>query len=87
LWDVWIIRNADLHGRDNAEQEQKRKEKLRPHVIALYATVDSLLACDKPIFDTPIRDRSVCTRGYLSFCQCSDRVDKIIIGVYLSFYQ
>jgi hypothetical protein len=57
LWDVWIIRNADLHGRDNAEQEQKRKEKLRPHVIALYATVDSLLACDKPIFDTPIRDR------------------------------
>jgi hypothetical protein len=28
-WDVWIIRNADLHGRDNAEQEQKRKGKLR----------------------------------------------------------
>ena len=57
LWQVWLIRNEDLHGRDKDEAERKRLEKLRPRVSALYATRDSLLATDKSIFDLPMHQR------------------------------
>jgi hypothetical protein len=57
IWRVWLIRNDDLHGRDKDKQERKRIAKLRPHVLALYSKQDLLLACDKPIFELPIRER------------------------------
>jgi hypothetical protein len=57
LWRVWLIRNDDLHGRDKDEQERKRMEKLRPHVLALYSKQSLLLACDKSILELPIQER------------------------------
>jgi hypothetical protein len=57
LWQVWQTRNNDLHGRDKTERERKRLEKLTPQVVALYDTVDRLLANDKIIFETPITER------------------------------
>jgi hypothetical protein len=57
IWQVWLTRNNDLHGREKNERECKRIEKLAPQVIALYAQVDHLLASDKILFDTPIAER------------------------------
>ena len=57
LWQLWLTRNKDLHGREKDEQEGKRLEKLHPRGIALYFKVDLLLACDKPIFELPILER------------------------------
>jgi hypothetical protein len=57
IWQVWLIRNEDLHGRDKDENERKRLEKLHPRVVALYAKKDSLLARDKTILALPIQDR------------------------------
>ena len=57
LWQLWLARNEDLHGKEKDEQERKRLEKIHPRVTALYSKVDLLLACDKPIFDLPILER------------------------------
>jgi hypothetical protein len=58
VWQVWLARNDDLHGRRNKdEKERKRLEKLCPRVLALYAKQDLLLASDKPIFELPIQER------------------------------
>jgi hypothetical protein len=57
LWQVWLLRNDDLHGRDKEEKERKRIDKLTPRIHAIYALKDRLLACDKPILDLPIHDR------------------------------
>jgi hypothetical protein len=35
LWQVWLIRNDDLHGRDREQREKKRIGKLAPKVVAL----------------------------------------------------
>ena len=56
LWQLWLARNDDLHGREKDEKERKRLKKLQP--LALYSRVDLLLACDKPtIFELPIQER------------------------------
>ena len=57
LWQVWLIRNDDLHRRDKEEKKHKRLAKQRPRILALYSTKDRLLACDKPILDLPLPDR------------------------------
>jgi hypothetical protein len=66
LWKVWINRNDDRHGGENDEKERKRIEQLRFRVLALYSKRDLLLACDKPIFDTPIDERIKLKSGELS---------------------
>jgi hypothetical protein len=53
LWQVWLLRNDDLHGRDKEEKERKRLDKLTPRIHVIYALKDRLLACDKPILDLP----------------------------------
>jgi hypothetical protein len=50
LWNVWLIRNGDLHGRDRQQREQKRHKKLIPKVEALYDQANTLLTADKEIF-------------------------------------
>ncbi len=57
LWQVWLIQNADLHGREKDEKETKRLDKLRPRAIALYSKQALLFTCDKPIFELPILER------------------------------
>jgi hypothetical protein len=54
LWQVWLLRNDDLHGRDRQQRELQRIEKLTPRVTALYAKADLLLAADKDIFAIPL---------------------------------
>ena len=54
MWQLWLARNEDLHGREKDEQERNRLKKLHPQVLALYSKVDRLLACEKPIFELPI---------------------------------
>jgi hypothetical protein len=51
---AWKLRNADLHGINAADQEEKRKAKLRPNVVALYADADKLLHLDKQLFEMPL---------------------------------
>jgi hypothetical protein len=51
LWQVWILRNEDLHGCDRQQREQKRIQKLTPRVTALYEKAEMLLAEDKVLFD------------------------------------
>jgi hypothetical protein len=65
LWQVWLERNEDLHGREKDEREKKRLEKIRPRIIALYNTHDSLLANDKQIFELPLLDRLQHSSGEL----------------------
>jgi hypothetical protein len=57
LWDVWLLSNDDLHGRDRQQREQKRLEKLTPKVEALYDQATTLLTADKEIFAIPIHTR------------------------------
>jgi hypothetical protein len=57
MWQVWIVRNGDLHGNDRATKEAKRLQKITPRVVALYEKVDTLLAADKSIFEMPIEIR------------------------------
>jgi hypothetical protein len=67
LWQVWLIRNDDLHGRDRQQREKKRIEiLLTPRVVALYAKADTLLAADKDIFEIPIQTRLTFPSGELS---------------------
>jgi hypothetical protein len=54
IWQVWLIRNDDLHGRDRQQREQKRIQKLTPQITALYEKADLLLADDKDIFEIPL---------------------------------
>jgi hypothetical protein len=54
LWQVWLIRNDDLHGRDRQQREKKCIEKLTPRIVALYDKADTVLAADKDIFAIPI---------------------------------
>jgi hypothetical protein len=54
---AWKLRNADLHGIDAADQEAKRKAKLKPAIVALYKTADKLDYLDKRLFDLPLVDR------------------------------
>jgi hypothetical protein len=65
LWQGWLMRNDDLHGRDRPQREQKRMEKLKPKVTALYAQVGSLLAEDKVLFDVPIQTKLKLSSGEL----------------------
>jgi hypothetical protein len=57
---TWFFRVEEdhLHGRKNDEKERKQLERPRPRIIALHAKQDSLLACNKPIFELPIHDRT-----------------------------
>jgi hypothetical protein len=58
LCSAWKLRNADLHGIDNkADQELKRKAKLRPAIVALHAAAAKLNYLDKHIFDLPLDTR------------------------------
>jgi hypothetical protein len=67
LWQVWLLRNDDLHGRDHQQLEQKRIEKLTPRIVALYDKADILLAADKDIFATiPLQTRLTFPSGELS---------------------
>jgi hypothetical protein len=66
LWQVWLIRNDDLHGRDRQERERKRIEKLKPKIEALYEKAELLLAADKDIFAIPIQTRLTFPSGELS---------------------
>jgi hypothetical protein len=51
------LRNADLHGIDKADQELKRKAKLRPAIVALHTAPAQLTYLDKRIFDLPLDTR------------------------------
>jgi hypothetical protein len=66
LWQAWLLRNDDLHGRDRQQCEQKRIEKLTPRVVALYDKADILLATYKGIFAIPITTRLTFPSGELS---------------------
>ena len=66
IWQVWLIRNEDLHGRDRQQRETKRIEKLTPQVVALYAQADLLLAADKDLFSIPLPVRLTFPSGELS---------------------
>jgi hypothetical protein len=57
LWQVWLLRNDDLHGRDRQQREQKRIQKLTPRVTALYEKAEMLLAKDKDLFAIPLETR------------------------------
>jgi hypothetical protein len=65
LWQVWLLRNDDLHGRDRQQCEQKRIQKLPPQVTALYDKADLLLANDKDLFAIPIETRLTFPSGKL----------------------
>jgi hypothetical protein len=54
---AWTLRNADLHGIDAADQEEKCKAKLKPDVVALHAKADKLLHLDKQLFKLPLKLR------------------------------
>ena len=57
LYLAWKLRNADLHGIDAADQEAKRKAKLRPEIVALYESGKKLNYLDRRIFDLPLDKR------------------------------
>ena len=57
LYAAWLLRNADLHGIDKADQEAKRKAKLRPAIVALYQTSATLTYLDKRLFALPLDKR------------------------------
>ena len=57
LYTAWKQRNADLHGLDTADQERKRKAKLKPAIVALYNTAASLDYLDKRLFTLPLSER------------------------------
>jgi hypothetical protein len=54
VWQVWLTRNEDLHGRGSNEKEGKRLKKLPPRITALCAKQDLLLASNKQTFEHPI---------------------------------
>jgi hypothetical protein len=52
---AWKLRNADLRGvEDTADQEEKRKAKLKPAIVALSKTADTLDYLDKHLFELPL---------------------------------
>ena len=57
LYLAWKLRNADLHGIDAADQEAKRKAKLKPAIVALYKTAEKLDYLDKRLFDLTLEVR------------------------------
>jgi hypothetical protein len=57
LYNAWKLRNADLHGIDQADQERKAKAKLKPAIVALYRTVAHLDYLDKRMFSRPLAER------------------------------
>ena len=57
LYLAWKLRNADLHGIDAADQEAKRKAKLKPAIVALYESGKKLDYLDRRIFDLPLDKR------------------------------
>jgi hypothetical protein len=54
---AWTLRNADLHRIGAADQEAKRKAKVRLDVVALCAKADKLLHLDKRLFKMPLELR------------------------------
>jgi hypothetical protein len=44
-------RNTDLHGVDKAGQEEKRKAKLKPAIVAVFKTAETLDYLDRRLFD------------------------------------
>ena len=54
---AWKLRNADLHGIKAADQEAKRKAKLKPAIMALYQTAATLDYLDKRLFELPLLAR------------------------------
>jgi hypothetical protein len=65
LWNLWLLRNDDMHGRDRPEREKRRIEKLAPRVTALYEKADTLLAADRDIFAIPLTTRLTFPSGEL----------------------
>ena len=51
---AWKPRNVNLHGVDSADQEAKRKAKLKPAIIALHKTAAKLNELDKRLFHLPV---------------------------------
>jgi hypothetical protein len=51
---AWTLRDADLHGIDAADQEAKRKAKLKPDIVALCAKADKLLHLNKRLLEMPL---------------------------------
>jgi hypothetical protein len=66
LWQVWLIHNDDLHGRDRQQRERKRIKKLTPRIVNLYKKADILLVADKDIFAIPLTTRLTFPSGELS---------------------
>jgi hypothetical protein len=60
---AWTLRDADLHGIDAANQEAKRKAKLKPDTIALCAKADKLMNLDKRLFEMPLELRLTKTKS------------------------
>jgi hypothetical protein len=54
---AWKLRNADLHGIDKADQELKRKAKLRPAIFVLCTPAAQFAYLDKRIFGLPLDTR------------------------------
>jgi hypothetical protein len=58
---AWKLRNADLHGVDTADQKAKRKAKrkakLKPAIVALYKTADTLDCLNKQLFNLHLPTR------------------------------
>jgi hypothetical protein len=54
---AWKLLNADPHGIDKADQEAKRKAKLRPAIVALHAAADKLDYLDKRLFEITLLTR------------------------------
>jgi len=57
LYLAWKLRNADLHGIDAADQEEKRKAKLKPAIVALYESANKLDYLDRRLFEMPLLAR------------------------------
>jgi hypothetical protein len=55
LWQVWLIRNDDLHGRDR-QQRRKRSKKLKPKSRPYTQSRSTPPAADGDIFAIPLPD-------------------------------
>jgi hypothetical protein len=55
LCPAWKLCNSDLHGVDAADQEAKRKAKLKPKLVALHKTAKNKLDhLNKRLFELPL---------------------------------
>jgi hypothetical protein len=60
VWQVWLTRNEDSHGRHGDERERKRLEKLLSRITALHAKQDLLLLAPNKFFWRDKRAKQVC---------------------------